>query len=140
MNLIVEEEEIINEEDVLNRGDGYKIVAGDNGKKYIVFINSSNKNFTIAFNYRDYLKFGLKGFNFKTVNKNGALTLDNTKFVHGTNGQNYIVLKNLQNPKYTAAINVIDFGKTNYSLSGFKFKDGIRETIEQSTSRKIFGY
>lgn len=140
MEFITEENDIINEEKVLSNGDGYKIVNGDNGKKYIVFINNSNKNFTIAFNYNDYQKFGLKGFNFRTAIKNGALTLDNTKFVHGTNGQNYIVLKNLQNPKYTAAVNIIDFAKSSYSLNGFKFKDGIKENNKQPTNNKIFGY
>lgn len=43
---------------ILSKFDDIEIVDGDNSKKYIVFVNSKNKNFKISVNYNDYTKYG----------------------------------------------------------------------------------
>jgi hypothetical protein len=131
----------INEETITEKGQGYKLVNGDNGKKYIVFQNVINPKFTLAVNYKDYTSQGLKGFYFNTQNQKGGVVLSNVKFVHGSNGKDYIVLINKMNPKYTIAINLKDFQKNGYSLKGFNLKNGITSSnTTKSLKEQIIEY
>ena len=126
----------INEETVTEKGQGYKFVNGDNGKRYIVFQNASNPKFTLAVNYKDYTSHGLKGFGFSTQNQKGGIVLSNVKFVHGSNGKDYIVLVNKINPKYTISINLRDFQRNGYSLKGFNLKNGISASVKTKTIKE----
>ena len=131
----------INEETVTERGQGYKFVNGDNGKKYIVFQNVTNPKFTLAVNYKDYISQGFKGFDFSTQNQKGGIVLSNVKFVHGSNGNDYVVLINKVNPKYTIAINLKYFQKNGYSLKGFNLKNNITtSTTTKSLKEQIIEY
>lgn len=137
MILECEEESIslVNEETVVEKNADYKIVNGDNGKQYIVFINHQFPNFTVAVNYAYYKKFGLKGFPFNKANS----TMDGVKFVHGE-GKDYIVLHNTQNPKYTVAFNLKKFEKAGCSLKGFSFKDGLVTKNAAPSKKGQFNY
>lgn len=112
---------------ILSKFDDIEIVDGDNGKKYIVFVNSKNKNFKISVNYNDYTKYGLSGFDFTPKTVNGATVFDNVKYVKGNNGDDYVVFKNKKAPNYTISVNEKDLKSNGYTLNGFNFRTGIPE-------------